>query len=107
MKHRKPAYEIRQSQVSTPSTVLDLFLWLGFMKTSGQGMIALVIPYEWVSRPSAEPIRSFIQGKRWDVDVYRLHEPVFDGVLTTASITIIDKRGNSSAWSYYDISRDR
>lgn len=32
--------------------------------------------------------------------------PVFDGVITTASISIVDKAGRSAKWKYYDITSD-
>src|SRR5258708_31087278 len=43
------------------------FLCLGLLKTNDHGLISMVIPYEWVSRPSASPVRDFIRGKRWNV----------------------------------------
>lgn len=82
------------------------FICLGLIKTKDTGLVALLIPYEWVSRPSAKPLRAFIQKKRWDVHVYRFRSAVFKGVLTTAAISVIDKAGTSGRWRYYDITSD-
>ncbi|MDB4980459.1 MAG: eco57I restriction-modification methylase family protein, partial [Myxococcales bacterium] len=45
----------------------------------------MVIPFEWTDRPSARPVRDYIKGQKWGVDVYRLCFSVFPNVVTTAS----------------------
>ncbi len=82
------------------------FLGLALAKTHSTGLVALLIPYEWVSRPSARALRQCIKRERWNVSVYRFCMPVFDGVLTTASISIIDKAHREGHWEYYDIQPD-
>jgi Eco57I restriction-modification methylase len=82
------------------------FFCLGLLKTHDQGLVALVIPYEWVSRPSADRLRRHIQNERWHVAVYRFQVPIFEGVLTTASISIVDKSRRDGAWEFYDITRN-
>ena len=82
------------------------FFCLGLIKSCADGLLALVIPYEWVSRPSFKAVRDYIRSQRWSVAVYRFQMPVFDGVLTTASISIVDKRSRSGEWKYFDITRD-
>ncbi|MDD1778671.1 MAG: Eco57I restriction-modification methylase domain-containing protein [Candidatus Helarchaeota archaeon] len=79
------------------------FICVAISKTKPNGLIALLVPYEWVSRPSTKPLRDLISSKKWDVHVYRFKEEVFKGVLTTASISIIDKAGSSGRWKFYDI----
>jgi hypothetical protein len=79
------------------------FFCLGLLKTRQDGLLALVVPYEWVSRPSAKPIREYIHRQHWNVAVYRFQMPVFEGVLTTASVSIVDKGGRDGRWKYYDI----
>jgi hypothetical protein len=79
------------------------FMCLGMVKTHDEGLLALIIPYEWVSRPSAEAVRRYIRKEGWDVNVYRFTAPIFDNVLTTASVTIIDKRMRNEKWSYFEI----
>lgn len=81
------------------------FLCLGLLRTHAKGLVALVIPYEWVSRPSAAPLRAYIRTKKWNVSVYRFKESIFEGVLTTASVTIIDKAKSDGRWSYFDLDR--
>jgi len=82
------------------------FFCLALVKTHHEGLVALVIPYEWVSRPSASALRSHISERRWNVEVYRFQVPIFDGVLTTASISIVDKSRRDGRWTFYDITRD-
>ncbi len=79
------------------------FLFLALLKSKSDGLVSVVIPYEWVSRPSAEPLRKYINQNKWQVDVYKFVEAPFDGVLTTASISVIDKRNHNGQWSYYQI----
>lgn len=82
------------------------FICLAISKTKQDGLIALLVPYEWVSRPSTKPLRDLIVSKKWDVHVYRFKDEVFKGVLTTAAISIIDKAGTSGRWKFYDIDSD-
>lgn len=79
------------------------FFCLGLLKTRDDGLLALVVPYEWVSRPSARAIREYIQRQRWSVAVYRFQMPIFRGVMTTASVSIVDKARHDGRWRYYDI----
>jgi hypothetical protein len=78
------------------------FFLLSLISTQSDGMVALVIPYEWVSRPSARAIRGFIRENGWSVDVFRLLDESFDRVLTTSSITIVDKRKKTGLWRYFE-----
>lgn len=82
------------------------FLCLALLKTHDRGFVAMLIPYEWVSRPSASPVRDYIQSKRWNVMVYRFRERIFQGVLTTASISMIDKSSSDGKWTYLEIDRN-
>lgn len=79
------------------------FLFLSLFKTTDRGLVASIVPYEWLSRPSSKPLRDYIDKNRWQVDVYRFEQPVFDGVDTTASISIVDKRAKTGLWKYFSI----
>ena len=79
------------------------FFCLALLKSSEDGLVALVIPYEWVSRPSAKALREYIQKHKWNVAVYRFQMPIFEGVMTTASVSIVDKARAEGRWNYYDI----
>lgn len=79
------------------------FLCLALLKSRRDGLVALVIPYEWVSRPAARAVRDYILAQGWNVDVYRFETPIFEGVMTTASISVVDKARNQRRWRYYDI----
>ncbi|WP_334009222.1 class I SAM-dependent methyltransferase [Burkholderia cepacia] len=67
------------------------FTWLALDAVNDDGLVALVIPYEWISRPASESLRRYLAAKGWRVDVYHLEDARFERVLTTACITIIDK----------------
>lgn len=81
------------------------FLMLALLKAKSNGLVSMLVPYEWVSRPSAKSLRDFIADNEWHVDTYRFTEPIFDCVLTTASITVIDKRNRDGKWTYHQVSR--
>lgn len=80
-----------------------LFLAQAIAITTDKGLVAQIIPYEWVSRPSTKPIRDLINTEGWNVDVYRFKSSVFPRVLTTACVTVIDKATSSGKWSYHEI----
>lgn len=82
------------------------FMCLGLLKTKSDGLLGFVVPYEWTSRPSAAAVRNYIRENGWAVRVYRFQKPIFKGVLTTASITLIDKSVGDGRWRYFDIDKD-
>ena len=77
------------------------FAFLALASAKSDGIVGLIIPYEWVSRPSAKALRCYIDNHRWSVSVYRLRDETFTHVLTTASITIIDKNDDSGKWTFF------
>ena len=79
------------------------FLFLALRLTRADGLVSLIVPFEWTSRPAARPLRQFIREREWGVDIYRFEDPIFPGVLTTASISIVDKAKSDGRWSYYDV----
>lgn len=81
------------------------FMILALMKAADDGLVSLLVPYEWVSRPAAAPLRRYVRQNDWNVDIYRFTFPVFDGVLTTASISVIDKNESSGRWNYFEVNR--
>ena len=89
-------------QLSGLANAWQYFFLLALTSTTVDGMVALVIPYEWVSRPSAKAIRKFITDQKWRVTVLRLIDTTFHRVLTTSSITIIDKVHKDGVWSYFE-----
>jgi hypothetical protein len=88
-------------KISGLANAWQYFFLLALASTNDDGLVALVIPYEWVSRPSSKALRAYIEAQGWNVSVYRLHDNTFDRVLTTASITLIDKSIRSGKWLYY------
>lgn len=85
------------------SNAFLLFLAKALLTTKPDGLVALVIPFEWVSRPAAQGLRDYIKKEKWEVRAYRFTEDIFHGVMTTASLTIIDKSKRNGKWSYYSI----
>jgi hypothetical protein len=85
------------------SNLFIYFLLLGLELSSDRGLVAMVTPYEWVSRPSAKPLRDLIHCSGWSVSVYRFRDRIFDQVMTTASISVIDKSDQSGKWSFFEI----
>lgn len=78
------------------------FFLLSLASLKSDGLCVLIVPYEWVSRPSARALREYIIANNWDVRVYRLIDTVFDSVLTTSSITVVDKRSQSGNWQFFE-----
>jgi hypothetical protein len=107
---RERASEIISSrtgvELSGLANAWQYFFLLALASTNKKGLAALVIPYEWVSRPSSAALRAYILDQGWDVAVYRLTDDTFDRVLTTSSITIIDKRGCSGKWKFFEETAD-
>lgn len=93
-------------ELSGLSNAWQYFFLLSLASTKPDGLCALVIPYEWVSRPSARILRQYIQSNKWNVDVYRLIDATFSSVLTTSSITIVDKSAKEGAWRYFEERED-
>jgi len=91
--------------VSGIANAWQYFLMLSLWSTKDDGLVALVLPYEWATRPAARAIRNFIDAQGWGVDVVRLPDGTFQGVLTAASVTVIDKRG-PAGWRFHSASAD-
>ena len=88
------------------SNLYNYFILLGLQKTEKNGLVSLLIPYEWAFLPSAKPLRNFILANGWSVNIYRFNYLLFKDALTTASICIINKSTKISVWKYFDISVD-
>lgn len=89
-------------KVSGLANAWQYFALLALASTKDTGLVALVIPYEWVSRPSSRAFREFLRANKWDVSAYRLRDETFHRVLTTSSIALIDKRQRSAEWRYFE-----
>ena len=91
--------------VSGLANAWQYFFLLALASTKPDGLCALIIPYEWVSRPSVTALRDYIRQHRWDVSVYRLADATFNHVLTTSSITLIDKASHDGRWRFFQHNR--
>jgi hypothetical protein len=98
----KVVFERTGVALSGLANAWQYFFLLSLASAKKDGLVALIVPYEWVSRPSAAALRAYIQKEQWAVDVYRLRDDSFDRVLTTSSITIVDKSVRSARWSFHE-----
>lgn len=98
----------KQAGVNMKSTAnaYIMFLMQALLKTAEDGLVVQLIPFEWVTRPSAKELRDYIDKMGWRVSVYRFSAEIFPTVLTTASISIIDKRSKVGGWEFGEIGRD-
>jgi len=109
---RKKAIEVISNETLTPINELCnlfvYFIWMSILRTKEDGIISLIIPYEWVSRPSVKHLRDYVKKNKWAVDVYRFEDVdnIFPDVLTTASLTIINKSVSDGRWNYYNVDKD-
>ncbi len=92
--------------IKSTANAFVLFLLQSLLKTAEHGLIVQLVPFEWVTRPSAKELRDYIDLMGWRVSVYRFSAEIFPNVLTTASISIIDKSGKESGWEFGEIGRD-
>lgn len=88
------------------SNLFAYFIALGILKTHSKGIIAQIVPFEWVSRPSYKGLRDLIDRHEWQVDIYCFTSPIFAKVMTTACLTIIDKSKRSCGWNYFNINSE-
>lgn len=82
------------------------FMWLALDCVEADGLVALVVPYEWVSRPASARLRRYVEDNHWSVDVYYLRDAQFERVLTTACVALIDKSPKKMGWHLHEISAD-
>ncbi|MEM1057635.1 MAG: Eco57I restriction-modification methylase domain-containing protein [Verrucomicrobiota bacterium] len=104
----KIAHRFKKSldiSINRQANLFVYFLLLGIESTKEDGLVAMLTPYEWVTRPSSKPLRELIKKNRWSVHVYRFKDEVFTEVMTTSAITIIDKSSNSGEWCFYLIDK--
>ena len=105
-KWRERAHRVvrKRTGVSVPrlANAWQYFFLNALASLRPDGLAALILPFEWVSRPSARVLREYIHGQQWNVYVYRLQDPAFPRVLTTASITVVDKAALDGKWEFHD-----
>lgn len=83
-----------------------MFLLQAILQTQDDGLIVQLVPFEWVTRPSALELRDYIKDNGWSVRVFRFKADIFPTVLTTASITVIDKASKTGEWLFGEIDRE-
>ena len=98
----KVLYQRTGVALSGLANAWQYFFFLMLVSSKEAGLCALIVPYEWVSRPSSRAVRDFIKAHGWNVSVYRLVDTTFNSVLTTSSITLVDKSKQEGQWSYFE-----
>jgi hypothetical protein len=98
--------KVMEVPINRKANLYVYFLALALLKTRSDGLVALVVPVEWTVRPSANGLRQFIKKHKWTVDIYRFNDTIFESVITSASVAIIDKKGTSGKWRHFDVTRD-
>ena len=93
-------------RIDLRSNAFVLFMFKALISTKHDGLVSMIVPFEWVSRPATIALREFIQENGWSVNVYQFSDPVFPRVLTTACLTVIDKSTCTGKWSYHTVSSD-
>lgn len=93
-------------QISGLANAWQYFFLNALASVKADGLVALIVPFEWLSRPAAKALRGYIRDHHWSVYVYRLRDAGFAHVLTTASITIVDKAGRDGRWELHDETPD-
>ncbi len=83
------------------------FMWLALMRTKPDGLVVLIVPFDWILRPSSRHLRRYVQKKGWAISVFQLNDDtaVFDGVKTTATVTVIDKAETNGILSFFDVDK--
>jgi SAM-dependent methyltransferase len=102
-KYAKILSEKLNEKFDQRSNIYIYFLAQSLLSTNKEGKVALIIPFEWATRPNAKSVRNYINKNKWSVSVYRFEENIFSKVLTTASVTIIDKSCQKNEWNYFSI----
>lgn len=96
--------ELMPYQADGRSNAYVHFMWLALASVGVDGLVALIVPFEWVSRPASAKLRAFIKKQGWEVDVFHVRNAAFERVLTTACVAVIDKRaGPNGKWRYFDV----
>lgn len=93
-------------QLSGLANAWQYFLMLALASVKPDGLVVQILPFDWVYRPAARAVRDFISAAGWSVEVYRLPDGVFDDVLTSASVTVIDKRSPTAEWHFHAVFAD-
>ena len=79
-------------EVNGRSNLYQYFMWMSLLRAANDGIVSLVVPFEWAFRPSSLPLREFIKANNWSVEIFKLPQDVFfEDIAAIPSITIIDK----------------
>lgn len=85
------------------------FIWLNLLHTRSNGLVVLVVPSDWIYKPSAAPLRRYIKSREWSCETYELPSSLdFGGVRgVNAGITVIDKDSHRACTRHYALAAGR
>lgn len=91
-------------EVDLRANLYVYFMWLALLRTHDTGLVAQVVPADWLVRPSARCLRKYIEDKKWRVTVYLFDDAkeFFPAVKTNLTLTVIDKRQRGD-WRYFGV----
>jgi hypothetical protein len=83
------------------------FMWLALLRAKTSGLVAQIVPADWLVRPSARRFREFIKMKGWHVAAYVFDDArrFFPAVKTNLTLTIIDKHAQTP-WTFHRVTNE-
>jgi hypothetical protein len=94
-------------QVDLRANLYVYFMWLSLLRTTKDGLVALIVPADWLVRPSAQRFRDYLTDQSWHTSIFLFQDAksFFPNVKTNLTLTLIDK-ASSEAWRYYSVAND-
>ena len=96
---------IKRETGESPTPLQNLylyFLWISTIRAACNGMVALIVPIDWLYRPSAAAFRDYVARQGWGVEVFEFEdsEALFPTVETTICLALIDKAEVKGRWRF-------
>ncbi len=94
-------------EVDLRANLYVYFMWLALLRTKSDGLVAQIVPTDWLVRPSTRRIREYITTKSWGVSAYVFDDAkqFFPGVKTNLTLTIIDKQAKGP-WDFFSVTKN-
>ena len=94
-------------EVDLRANLYIYFMWLALLRSKSNGLVAQIVPADWLVRPSADRLRRYIKSKSWKVEAHVFDDAdhFFPAVNTNLTLTIIDK-SRSAEWTHFAVRND-
>lgn len=108
---RKRAVQLIESEtgveVDLRANLYVYFMWLALLRSKSTGLVAQIVPADWLVRPSAQRLRNYIKAKAWHVQAHVFEDAghFFPSVKTNLTLTIVDK-SSSADWAHFAVRND-